>query len=83
MPACIGKNGPDVITQKPLPLFRQGLMMRPANSEKLLVQGCIEESCEKVLLAFTLNKTVPSMNAAKAIWDNMIEANKEFRPELK
>lgn len=33
--------------------------------------------------AFTLNKTVPSMTVAKAILDDMIEANKDFWPELK
>ena len=82
VPAYIGKNGPEVITQKPIPLFQQGLMMQQVNSEKLLVQGCIEGSYEKVLQAFTLNKTVPSMNVAKAILDDMIEANKEYWPEL-
>ena len=40
-------------------------------------------SYEKVLQAFTLNKTVPSMNVAKAILDDMIEANKGYWPELK
>ena len=38
-----------------------GLMMQQLNSEKLLVEGCVEGSYEKVLQAFTLNKTVPSM----------------------
>lgn len=83
VPAYIGKNGPEVITQGPIPLFQQGLMMQQLNSEKLLVEGCIEGSYEKVLQAFTLNKTVPSMNVAKAILDDMIEANKDYWPELK
>ncbi|MDO4500030.1 MAG: 6-phospho-alpha-glucosidase [Erysipelotrichaceae bacterium] len=83
VPAYIGKNGPEVISQKEIPLFEQGLMMQQLNSEKLLVEGCIEGSYEKVLKAFTLNKTVPSMNVAKAVLDEMIEANKGFWPELK
>ena len=33
--------------------------------------------------AFTLNKTVPSMTVAKEVLDDMIEANKDFWPELK
>lgn len=82
VPAYIGKNGPEVITQNPIPLFQQGLMMQQLNSEKLLVEGCVEKSYEKVLQAFTLNKTVPSASVAKAILDDMIEANKEFWPEL-
>ena len=83
LPAYIGKNGPEVISRDPIPLFQQGLMMQQLNSEKLLVEGCIEGSYEKVLQAFTLNKTVPSMTVAKEILDDMIEANKDFWPELK
>ena len=30
-----------------------------------------------------MNKTVPSATVAKAILDEMIEANKEFWPELR
>lgn len=82
VPAYIGKNGPEVIAQDNIPLFEQGLMMQQLNCEKLLVQGCIEGSYEKVLKAFTLNKTVPSMKVAKEILDEMIEANKNYWPEL-
>ena len=82
LPAYIGKNGPEVIARDNIPLFQQGLMMQQLNSEKLLVEGCVEGSYEKVLQAFTLNKTVPSMNVAKAILDDMIEANKGYWPEL-
>ena len=57
--------------------------MQQLNCEKLLVEGCIEGSYEKVLKAFTLNKTVPSMKVAKEILDEMIEANKGYWPELK
>lgn len=83
VPAYIGKKGPEVIAQDPIPLFQQGLMMQQLNSEKLLVEGAIEGSYEKVLQAFTLNKTVPSMTVAKEVLDDMIEANKDFWPELK
>ena len=69
-------------TRANIPLFQQGLMMQQLNSEKLLVEGCVEGSYEKVLQAFTLNKTVPSMSVAKAILDDMIEANKGYWPEL-
>lgn len=83
VPAYIGKKGPEVIAQDNIPLFEQGLMMQQLNSEKLLVEAAIEGSYEKALKAFTLNKTVPSMTVAKAILDDMIEANKEFWPTLK
>ena len=83
VPAYIGKNGPEVISQNPIPLFQQGLMMQQVNCEKLLVEGCIEGSYQKVLQAFALNKTIPTSTVAKAILDDMIEANKEYWPELK
>ena len=83
LPAYIGKNGPEVISRDNIPLFQQGLMMQQLNSEKLVVEACIEGSYEKALKAFTLNKTVPSMTVAKEILDDMIEANKDFWPELK
>lgn len=82
VPAYIGKDGPEVISQDPIPLFQQGLIMQQLNCEKLLVQGCIEGSYEKVLQAFTLNKTVPSMTVAKEVLDDMMEANREYWPEL-
>ena len=59
-----------------------GLMEQQLASEKLLVAGGIEGSYEKVWKAFSMNKTVPSATVAKAILDEMIEANKEFWPEL-
>lgn len=83
VPAYIGKNGPEVIVRGPIPLFQQGLMMQQVNSEKLIVEACVENSYEKALQAFTLNKTVPSMRVAKAILDDMIEANKGYWPELR
>lgn len=83
VPAYIGKDGPEVIAQNEIPLFQQGLMMQQVNCEKLLVEGCIEGSYQKLLEAFTLNKTVPSMNVAKLILDDMIIANKGYWPELK
>ena len=33
-------------------------------------------------MAFTLSKTVPSLTVAKQILDDMIEANKDYWPEL-
>ena len=57
--------------------------MQQLNSEKLIVQAAIEGSYQKALEAFTLNKTIPSMNVAKAVLDDLIEANKGYWPELK
>lgn len=42
VPAYIGKSGPEVIAQNPIPLFQQGLMMQQLNSEKLIVEAVVE-----------------------------------------
>ena len=42
LPAYIGKNGPEVISRDNIQLFQQGLMMQQLNSEKLVVEACIE-----------------------------------------
>ena len=83
LPAYMGKNGPEVIKIDAIPTFHKGLMEQQVASEKLIVEGAIEGSYNKVLQAFAMNKTVPSSLVAKEILDEMIESNKEFWPELK
>ena len=61
-----------------LRLIKENIAHCRAEDKSVVIAG----SYEKVLQAFTLNKTVPSMNVAKAILDDMIEANKGYWPEL-
>lgn len=58
-------------------------MEQQVASEKLAVEAYIEGSYQKLWQSFIMNKTVPSGKVAKEILDEMIEANKEFWPELK
>ena len=51
--------------------------------EKLVVEAWVEHSYQKLWQALTLSKTVPSATVAKEILDDLIEANKNFWPELK
>jgi len=51
--------------------------------EKLTVDAWIEGSYHKLWQALTLSKTVPNARVAKLILDDLIEANKEYWPELK
>lgn len=44
---------------------------------------CIVGSYQKLWQALTLSKTVPSAKVAKQILDDLIEANKDYWPELK
>lgn len=51
--------------------------------ERLVVEAWTEGSYLKLWQALTLSKTVPSASVAKQILDDLIEANKEYWPELK
>ena len=65
-----------------IPVFYKGLIEQQLASEKSLVEAFIENSYDKALKAFTLNKTVSSALKAKEILDKFIEVNKDFWPEL-
>ena len=83
IPCLVGSNGPEKILQGQIPQFQKGLMEQQVSVEKLTVEAWIEGSYEKLWQAITLSKTVPSASVAKAILDDLIEANKAYWPELK
>ena len=58
-------------------------MEQQVSVEKLTVEAWIEGSYQKLWQALTLSKTVPSARIAKLILDDLIEANKDFWPELR
>lgn len=82
VPAYITANGPEPVRMGAVPLFYQTLLMQQLASEQLLVEATLEGSYEKALQAFTLNRTVPGMQQAKAILDEMIVANADYWPTL-
>ncbi|MBI0575614.1 6-phospho-alpha-glucosidase, partial [Pectobacterium parmentieri] len=59
-----------------------GLMSQQVAVEKLVVEAWEEGSYQKLWQALTLSKTVPSASVAKAILDDLIDANRDFWPEL-
>lgn len=79
----IGKNGAEVHNSIEIPGFYRALMVTQNAYEKLTVDAALEGSYQKALQALTLNQTVPSVDKAKVILDALIEANKEYFPELK
>ena len=58
-------------------------MEQQVGVEKLTVEAYEEQSYQKLWQALTLSRTVPSASVAKDILDDLIEANKEYWPELK
>ena len=83
VPCIVGSNGPEKIVQGKIPQFQKGFMEQQVSVEKLTVEAWIEGSYQKLWQAITLSKTVPSASVAKAILDDLIEANKDFWPVLK
>ena len=83
VPCIVGSNGPEKIVQGKIPQFQKGLMEQQVSVEKLVVEAWIEGSYQKLWQAITLSRTVPSASVAKAILDDLIEANKDFWTVLK
>ncbi|MFL8888833.1 6-phospho-alpha-glucosidase [Helcococcus kunzii] len=83
VPCIVSKKGYERIVQGSIPQFQKGLMEQQVSVEKLVVDAWIEGSYQKLWQALILSKTVPSASVAKQILDDLLEANKEFWPELK
>ncbi|WP_248622360.1 6-phospho-alpha-glucosidase [Enterococcus cecorum] len=82
VPCIVGSNGPEPLTQGNIPRFQKGLMEQQVAVEKLVVEAWEEGSYQKLWQALTLSKIVPNARVAKQLLDDLIEANKEFWPEL-
>lgn len=83
IPCLVGKNGIEPLAVGEIPQFQKGLMEQQVSVEKLVVDAWITGSYHKLWQALTLSKTVPSATVAKQILDELIEANKDYWPELK
>lgn len=82
IPCIVGSSGPEPLVMGEIPRFQKGLMEQQVAVEKLVVEAWIEKSYQKLWQAITLSKTVPSASVAKAILDDLIEANKDYWPVL-
>ncbi|EGQ2748865.1 6-phospho-alpha-glucosidase [Staphylococcus pseudintermedius] len=83
VPCIVGSNGPEKLVVGEIPRFPKALMEQQVGVEKLVVEAYEEASYQKLWQAITLSKTVPNATVAKAILDDLIEANKAYWPELK
>lgn len=82
VPCVVGSTGPEPLTQGKIPQFQKGLMEQQVSVEKLVVEAWVEGSYQKLWQALTLSRIVPNARVAKQLLDDLIEANKEFWPEL-
>lgn len=82
VPCIVGSEGAEPLTQGEIPRFQKGLMEQQLAVEKLVVEAWVEGSYQKLWQAIFMSKTVPNARVAKQILDDLIEANKEYWPEL-
>lgn len=81
--AELGINGPRPMAVGNIPQFYLGLLVNQVSSEKLLIDAYFENSYNKALQAFTINRLINDAKKARKILDKLIEANKGYWPELK
>ncbi|HHX69535.1 MAG: 6-phospho-alpha-glucosidase [Miniphocaeibacter sp.] len=79
----LGTNGPRPMSIGKIPQFYLGLLVNQVSSEKLLVDAYFENSYQKALEAFTINRLVNDAKKARKILDALIDANKGMWPNLK
>lgn len=82
IPCIVGSNGPEPLSIGKIPQFQKGLMEQQVSVEKLVVEAWIEKSSQKLWQAIILSKTVTGADVAKSILEDLIEANKEYWPQL-
>lgn len=78
VPGNLGGNGASAPVFGEIDAFYKGLMEGQYAYELLTVESYLEESYEKALMALTLNRTVVDPQKAKAVLDDLIEANKDY-----
>ena len=83
IPCIVGKTGYEPLSIGKMNKNEKGLMEQQVAVEKLVVDAWIEGSYQKLWQAIMMSKTVPSASVAKDILNELIEANKEYWPELK
>ncbi|MFB1050983.1 6-phospho-alpha-glucosidase [Paraliobacillus sp. JSM ZJ581] len=83
VPAVFTNNGPNPFSVGYISTFYKGLLENQYAYEKLVVEAYYENSYRKLFQALTLNRTVIDAPRAKAILDELIEANKDYWPVFK
>ena len=81
--AHVGANGVTAVPFGKIDVFMKGLMEGQYAYEHLTVDSYFEGSYKKALQALTLNRTLVDAQKAKAVLDDLIDANQGYWPEKK
>lgn len=79
----LGANGPRPLAVGSIPQFQLGLLVNQLSCEKLIVDAYFENSYQKALEAFTLNRMINDATVARKILDKLITVNAGYWPELR
>lgn len=82
IPCIVGANGPEPMVIGEIPWFQKGLIEQQLAVEKLVVEAYFEHSYQKLWQALILSRTMKDADVAKKVLDDLIEANREYWPEL-
>ncbi len=80
--AHVGKSGVQPVPFGEIDVFMKGLMEGQYAYETLTVEAYFEKSYEKALKALTLNRTLVDAQKARAVLDDLQDANQGYWPEL-
>lgn len=78
VPCYVGASGIEPVAVGYIPQFQKSLMEAQKGYEKLAVEAALEGSKQKALQAILLNKTVPSYRKGKEVFDDLLEANRDY-----
>lgn len=79
----ITKDGPKPIAIGELPIQINGLIQQIKSFERVVIDAAVTGDYNTALLAMTMNPLVASDKMAKVLFDEMLEAHKEYLPQFK
>lgn len=82
IPAVIDRQGAHSITAGHLPFSIRGLVQHVKAYEELTIEAAISGDERTALLALLNNPLVPSFEAARDLWKDILEENAEYLPQF-
>ncbi|MGX8128360.1 family 4 glycosyl hydrolase [Clostridioides difficile] len=83
VPCIVNANSCEPLAVDEIDTFYKALIENQYAYEKLTVDALVNNDYDAALKALVLNRTVINVDTAKNILDDLINANKEFWPELR
>jgi 6-phospho-beta-glucosidase len=82
VPCVVGAHGVTPLNMGPLPETIRALCQQVKAWESWTVEAGVTGSRQAALMAMTVNPLVPSFEVARALVDEMLEANRDYLPQF-